>query len=319
MSFFQFQVHPIWKTRPLMRQTIQTWDTETSAKVTVALGALATGSAVAVAGSTGAAAGTAATATGDVSSAKGRSVLRNMGAVLEAMTLAHPEMDMDRYVRKLRDASVEKLWVFEIQKSKFKKKAQYGTILQHWDLRVFSGKEMNNNNNDNDNGDPTGGLNERHSEPSSPLAACTLTRLPLGPVPTSNTCCKEEASLGLKVMTRNLNDLIKAGTDQKKQIVTNKTHSTDSTKWMLFHRFHVAFGFIGFITCKVRIRKNLGTLTKLFWGSLATCGLSRSSCCPQWLGIVQTFVQWHIMQCTSVRQVKLAQKKEWFTAPVQLF
>ena len=68
---------------------------ETSAKVTVALGALATGSAVAVAaGSTGtAASGTAATATGAVSSAKGRSVLRNMGAVLEAMTLAHPEMD----------------------------------------------------------------------------------------------------------------------------------------------------------------------------------------------------------------------------------
>ena len=56
----------------------------------------------------------------------------------------------------------------------------------------------NNNNNNNDNGDPAGGLNERHSEPSSPLAACTLTRLPLGPVPTSNTCCKEEASLGLK-------------------------------------------------------------------------------------------------------------------------
>ena len=68
----------------------------------MALGALATGSTVAVAaGSTGAAAGTAATATGDFSSAKGRSVLRNMGAVLEAMTLAHPERDMDRFVRKL--------------------------------------------------------------------------------------------------------------------------------------------------------------------------------------------------------------------------
>lgn len=74
--------------------------TETSAKVTVALGALATGSTVAVAaGSTGAASGTAATAAGDFSSAKGRSVLRNMGAVLEAMTLAHPERDMDRFVR----------------------------------------------------------------------------------------------------------------------------------------------------------------------------------------------------------------------------
>ena len=75
-----------------MKNTTLDETTETSAKVTVALGALATGSTVAVAaGSTGAASGTAATATGAVSSAKGRSVLRNMGAVLEAMTLAHPE------------------------------------------------------------------------------------------------------------------------------------------------------------------------------------------------------------------------------------
>ena len=73
--------------------------TETSTKVTVALGALATVAAVAVAAGSGsgavAAAGTATAGT-DVSAgtvAKGRSELRNMGAVLEAMTLAHPEMD----------------------------------------------------------------------------------------------------------------------------------------------------------------------------------------------------------------------------------
>lgn len=73
----------------------------------MALGALATVAVAVAAGSAGAvsgtAAGTAATATGDVSavvsSAKMRSVLRNMGAVLEAMTLAHPS---DASVKTLR-------------------------------------------------------------------------------------------------------------------------------------------------------------------------------------------------------------------------
>ena len=99
--FFQFQIKNTFrKTRPLRTQTTDmTETTETSTKVTVALGALATVAAVAVAAGSGsgavAAAGTATAGT-DVSAgtvAKGRSELRNMGAVLEAMTLAHPEMD----------------------------------------------------------------------------------------------------------------------------------------------------------------------------------------------------------------------------------
>lgn len=84
-------MHSILKNTTLDETNYTDMTSETSAKVTVALGALATGSTVAVAAGSGAASGTAATATGDFSSAKGRSVLRNMGAVLEAMTLAHPE------------------------------------------------------------------------------------------------------------------------------------------------------------------------------------------------------------------------------------